>query len=974
MASSRDPHAPGAFRLLTLGGLSLVDGSGTAVGQQRRRLALLALLSSDRDQGLSRDRLMALLSPESATDSARHSLQQLIYYVRQTVGDDAFLGTDPLRLNPAVITCDGVEFEDAIDRGDLARAAALYRGPFLDGFHLNLVGFEEWVAAERSRKATRYSAALGRLARASESAGDRSAAVEWWRQLAAVDPLSGSVALSLMRALAATGDASGALRHARVHEELVRSELGGPPDPEVGAFAARLAAGAQPARPAAKTFVGDTDSATTNAAPDSPRASHRRRFRAVATISAVLLVALAGELWRRSHAEIVSPGRVAVFPFRVSTQDTTLNWLGAGMVDLLTIRLAGEGRMRLAEPGGTLQALRRENRYAELQPETVRRVAAVVQANRVVLGSVTGSSRHVVLSASIRAMPDADGAAHASVEGPPDSLPVLIDQLAAQLLGISAGVDRTHLASLTSASLPAIRAYLEGTEALRAGRLETAIPRFRTAIELDSTFALAGLGLARAALKVGLVDLFARGRAVATARQDRLSESDRALLSLTTIDWDGAPAMYARWNDAVLRFPEVPEMWYGLGDAYYRWGTLAGVDRFLERAEDAFRKGWVLDSAAAGAVALSPPSPFVAEPLRIMVELAQMRGDVARVRQLVSIGLAADSTSDLAQVLRWHRAVANREPRDAFWKGLGGTGYWSVGPIFMFTTWTGVPAEDYPIARAEALRRTRFDQPAILRGVLRSTALNEGRPSDAESTTEGATPSSKPAMRLRVHDALSWGGSTASAIAAVAELADVNNAPPSDARSADDYYRDVCTVGRWRAAQNDMAAVQAATTRLRARPMSVSAVSVQARSEHGSQLCAALLDAIRLSALRLPGALEQVRIADSLATTWIIAVGYLEVVSDANLVLSKLWEEHGDRPRALRAARRRGGRFMDYPAYLSTSLFAEGRLAALTGDTAGATRAYRHYLALRFRPEPSARPEVDRVRRELALTARLRQR
>lgn len=44
----------------------------------------------------------------------------------------------------------------------------------------------------------------------------------------------------------------------------------------------------------------------------------------------------------------------------------------------------------------------------------------------------------------------------------------------------------------------------------------------------------------------------------------------------------------------------------------------------------------------------------------------------------------------------------------------------------------------------------------------------------------------------------------------------------------------------------------------------------------------------------------------------------------------------------------------------------EGRLAALTGDRAGATRAYQHYLALRSDPEPVLRPEVEQVRAELA--------
>jgi hypothetical protein len=52
--------------------------------------------------------------------------------------------------------------------------------------------------------------------------------------------------------------------------------------------------------------------------------------------------------------------------------------------------------------------------------------------------------------------------------------------------------------------------------------------------------------------------------------------------------------------------------------------------------------------------------------------------------------------------------------------------------------------------------------------------------------------------------------------------------------------------------------------------------------------------------------------------------------------------------------------------YLSTFLREEGRLAALTGDTAGAIRAYEHFLMLRPDPEPEMRPESDQVREELA--------
>ena len=64
--------------------------------------------------------------------------------------------------------------------------------------------------------------------------------------------------------------------------------------------------------------------------------------------------------------------------------------------------------------------------------------------------------------------------------------------------------------------------------------------------------------------------------------------------------------------------------------------------------------------------------------------------------------------------------------------------------------------------------------------------------------------------------------------------------------------------------------------------------------------------------------------------------------------------------------RRRSGGFLLGPLYISTFLREEGRLLALSGDTTGAIRAYRHYLALRPDPEPIAQAEVAQVAQELA--------
>ncbi|MGH9162081.1 MAG: BTAD domain-containing putative transcriptional regulator, partial [Vicinamibacteraceae bacterium] len=58
-----------------------------------------------------------------------------------------------------------------------------------------------------------------------------------WSRLAAHDPYSSRYAIGLMVALAAAGNRAAALRHARIHAQLLEQEFGTKPDPEVVALA-----------------------------------------------------------------------------------------------------------------------------------------------------------------------------------------------------------------------------------------------------------------------------------------------------------------------------------------------------------------------------------------------------------------------------------------------------------------------------------------------------------------------------------------------------------------------------------------------------------------------------------------------------------------------------------------------------------------------------------------------------------------
>ncbi|MBC7790320.1 MAG: tetratricopeptide repeat protein [Anaerolineae bacterium] len=222
------------LRLKTFGGLSVSADAGplTGAATQRKRLAVLAVLAAAGDRGVSRDRLLALFHSESDSERARHTFSQSLHSLRRDLkSDELFLGTAELRLNPEEISSDVGELTEALARGEHDRAAALYAGPFLDGvFVSGAPEFERWIDAERARLAQVISKTFETLATSSQQSGDLDASVGWWRRLATIDPVNTRSAVGLMNALASTGDRGGALQHARIHETMLREEIGVTPD------------------------------------------------------------------------------------------------------------------------------------------------------------------------------------------------------------------------------------------------------------------------------------------------------------------------------------------------------------------------------------------------------------------------------------------------------------------------------------------------------------------------------------------------------------------------------------------------------------------------------------------------------------------------------------------------------------------------------------------------------------------------
>ena len=117
------------------------DGSVPPVAlTQPKRLALLLYLALAEPSGYqSRESLMALLWPEADDESARHSLRNALYGLRQTLGEAAFVtrGEGYLGLEPGAVCCDALEVRRLLAGRRWEEATAAWGGDLVPGFHVS---------------------------------------------------------------------------------------------------------------------------------------------------------------------------------------------------------------------------------------------------------------------------------------------------------------------------------------------------------------------------------------------------------------------------------------------------------------------------------------------------------------------------------------------------------------------------------------------------------------------------------------------------------------------------------------------------------------------------------------------------------------------------------------------------------------------------------------------------------------------
>jgi tetratricopeptide (TPR) repeat protein len=660
---------------------------------------------------------------------------------------------------------------------------------------------------------------------------------------------------------------------------------------------------------------------------------------AIAGAAVVLLAAVGlfiARPWQREAVSDLSPDIVAVLPFRVAGADPSLHYLRQGMVDLLQAKLTGEGGPRAADARSVLAAFREAggSDQDDVPNAALLQIASKVGAGRVLQGSIVGPVNHVVISAAVLEMPGSRPVAQTTVEGPKDSLFVMVDRLTAQLLALGAGATQQQLSALTTVDLEALRAYLEGQAAYRRGAFSHATQSLMRSVQLDSTFALALSALVEAhGWSPAGIDM-GRVRRLAWQYRDRLNSRDQMMLSARLgsrfpreTPWSERIADIER---ATAAMPESPQIWYNLGDALFHYGRLAEIPDNLDRSRRAFEQAVHLDSAFGG-------------PVTHLSTLAFLRGDTAGSRRWGTRAIALDSADLGATAARYERAMLSGDENALRALFRQSTGLSPLRMMYFYPLQPLVVRNADEVLEAARARTTTHQERREEQFTAAIVRWNQGRPSAARLVVDSLRRSADGAPdEIAIVAAMFWDGDTAGVDALVS-------------RSTDPLVKEL-----WKLRRSDVSTVDQAVTRWRTDP------TVRDSLGDSHLRLAALMDAWGRLIRQAPDARARVLAADSM---WL---GWENQSAIAATVLPRLLYAVGESERAVTAGRRRelllGERQL--PG-IAADMLVEARAAARAGQRDVAIRAYEGYLLWRQDPEPRLVPQRDSARAELA---RLKQR
>ena len=301
---------------------------------------------------------------------------------------------------------------------------------------------------------------------------------------------------------------------------------------------------------------------------------------------AIVLAVVAGLLWRgipgfgggSATGNGLSRSVIAPMPFTMRGSGE-MEYLGEGMVNLLGTKLDGAGDLRTVDSRALLGRIERSG-AGELDPEEAAEIARSFGAGLFVLGEIVEAGDRLRIDAGLYDTERGEIVAEATAEGAAENVFDVVDEVAAGILGNlhgDPGARVERIAAVTTSSLPALKAYLTGEQAFRAGEYQRAVESFGQAVAEDSLFALAYYRLASAAEYVILPEVAEDASEKALRHADRLAERDRALLEASVAFRRGDAETADRLYRAILgRWPDDVQAWFDLAEVLFHYNFVRG--------------------------------------------------------------------------------------------------------------------------------------------------------------------------------------------------------------------------------------------------------------------------------------------------------------------------------------------------------------------------------------------------------------
>jgi len=318
--------------------------------------------------------------------------------------------------------------------------------------------------------------------------------------------------------------------------------------------------------------------------------STRRLTLGIAAPFFVIAAGAVGGLLSRRDGPVIAPAAsaMAVLPFAAAGDDTALTRLGRDLAATVSANLDGVGDIRMVDRLTILAQTQKGS-----GPLILRDAAALGRrygATSVVAGSIARDGARVRLDVGLYTSDSLVPLGRAVVTGSSDSLTALTDSVTWRVLDAvwRRGTAPTPtLQAITTRSVEALRAYLDGEQLSVAGRVTEAKAAYGRAIAADSAFWFAYFRFVNAAgWSEGEVD-----PAIQKAywnHRGLLPRRERLLIEANDLD-SGLVWRRDRLEALVHEYPDYWPAWFLLGDGYvhsypYIGSTRADARRCLERA------------------------------------------------------------------------------------------------------------------------------------------------------------------------------------------------------------------------------------------------------------------------------------------------------------------------------------------------------------------------------------------------------